>query len=479
MVNSDFLDGKTVEEAKEAVAERLEKAGTAKRETNYRLRDWGISRQRYWGCPIPVVHCEVCGAVPVRDADLPVLLPDDATFDRPGNPLEFHPSWKHVDCPDCGRPARRETDTLDTFVDSSWYFARFCSPRADVPVARAAVDHWLPVDQYIGGIEHAILHLLYSRFFARAMKETGHLAVAEPFDGLFNQGMVLHQTYRDEAGQWLYPEEVKKGADGAVHAETGAAVTVGRLESMSKSKKNVVNPGTIIDRYGADTARWFMLSDSPPERDLEWTNSGAAGASRFVQRLWNLIGRGAESLAPPGTPPPAEPLPEAAAALRAATSRAVAGVTADIERFRFNVAVAKLYEFVNRFPELAKAPEPGLQAGPELAWARREALEALVRLVAPMMPHLAEEAWALLGHDSLVTDAPWPEYDPALAQDRAVTVGIQVNGKLRATIDVQPGLAEEEICALALSHERVKVRIEGREIRQVIVVPDRIVNVVV
>ena len=475
MINSQFLDGKSVAAAKAEVAKRLTAAGTGQVETNYRLRDWGISRQRYWGCPIPVVHCPDCGIVPVAAADLPVLLPDDVTFDAPGNPLDHHPTWKHTSCPDCGSAAQRETDTLDTFVDSSWYFARFCSPRDDAPVDRVAVDAWLPVDQYIGGIEHAILHLLYSRFFARAMKAAGYLAVTEPFAGLFNQGMVLHQTYRDEAGEWLYPEQVgSDAAKGLVHEETGRPVTAGRTESMSKSKKNVVDPGAIIDRYGADTARWFMLSDSPPERDLEWSDAGVAGASRFVQRLWRLIEEGAVKLPPPGSTEPAQPFSQTASALRAATHRTIAKVTADIERLRFNVAVAKLYiftNFVGEFP--ARADGPGDQ------WARREALEALIQLVAPMMPHFAEEAWVVLGQQTLLTETPWPDFDSELAQEQTITVGIQVNGKLRGTLNVAPGLGENEIQTLALAQERVVLAIEGRPVRKVIVVPDRIVNVVV
>ena len=477
MINSQFLDGKSVAAAKAEVAKRLTAAGTGHLETNYRLQDWGISRQRYWGCPIPVVHCQDCGIVPVPAADLPVLLPDDATFDAPGNPLNHHPTWKHTNCPDCGKAAQRETDTLDTFVDSSWYFARFCSPRDKAPVDLTAVDAWLPVDQYIGGIEHAILHLLYSRFFARAMKATGHLAVTEPFAGLFNQGMVLHQTFRDEAGEWLYPEQVGSGAaEGLVHKQTGRPVTAGRTESMSKSKKNVVDPGAIIDRYGADTARWFMLSDSPPERDLEWSDAGVAGAARFVQRLWRLIEDGAENLPPSaaGERPGGEAT-QAVVTLRAATHRTIAKVTADIERLRFNVAVAKLYEFTNLVGEAPKT----LGSSPLAGWARREALEALVRLVAPMMPHLAEEAWAALGHRTPLTETPWPDFDPELAQEQTITVGVQVNGKLRGTLNVAPGLGENEIQALALAQERVVLAIEGRPVRKVIVVPDRIVNVVV
>ncbi len=286
--NSGFLDGLAADAAKRAAIEALAQGGHGEGVVNWRLRDWGVSRQRYWGCPIPVIHCEACGVVPARD--LPVLLPEDVSFDRPGNPLDHHPTWKHVPCPDCGRPARRETDTFDTFVDSSWYFARFCSPRAERPVDPEAARHWLPVDQYIGGIEHAILHLLYSRFFTRAMRATGHLALDEPFAGLFTQGMVTHASYRGADGRWLYPDEVETFADGSArHRDTGEAVSVGRVEAMSKSKRNTVDPGAIIARYGADTARWFILADNPPERDMEWTESGVQGAFRFIQRLYRLV----------------------------------------------------------------------------------------------------------------------------------------------------------------------------------------------
>ncbi len=476
MINSQFLDGKTIEDAKEEVAQRLEAAGAGNRETNYRLRDWGISRQRYWGCPIPVIHCKTCGIVPVPESDLPVVLPEDAKFDLPGNPLDHHPTWKHVTCPDCGQPAERETDTLDTFVDSSWYFARFCSPRDDAPVAREAVDYWLPVDQYIGGIEHAILHLLYSRFFARAMKVTGHLGTTEPFKGLFTQGMVCHETYRDEAGEWLYPEQVTTDSSGgSVHTETGDPVTIGRSESMSKSKKNVIDPGAIIDRYGADTARWFMLSDSPPERDMEWSDAGVAGAARFVQRLWRLIEDGTDRLPAPGADRPNGEMSEAVAALRTATHRTIAKVTEDLERLRFNVAVAKLYEFTTLIAETLETPEDGPQDG----WARREALETLVLLAGPMMPHLGEEAWAALGHNTLLADTPWPDFDPGLTKEQTITVGVQVNGKLRGTIQIPPGLGEDEVRELALAQERVHLALEGKKIRKIIVIPNRIVNVVV
>ncbi len=478
LINSDFLNGLTVAAAKVEVAQRLERDGIGKREINYRLRDWGVSRQRYWGCPIPVVHCAGCGIVPVPEAELPVRLPDDARFDESGNPLENHPTWKHTTCPRCRKAARRETDTLDTFVDSSWYFARFCAPRANVPVDRKAVDTWLPVDQYIGGIEHAVLHLLYARFFTRGLQATGHVGLDEPFSALFTQGMVGHQTFKDDQGKWIYPADAVVAEDGtARHKDTGRPVTVGRSEKMSKSLKNVVDPGAIIDRFGADTARWFMLSDSPPERDLEWTDAGAAGAFRFIQRLWRLFDESADQLPTPRTPAP-KSFGSDATALRAVTHRTVAKISADVERFRFNVAVARLYEFVN-----ALAPDTGAAKGADWLWARREALEALARLIAPMVPHLAEEAWRRLGHATLVVDEPWPEHDEALAREDVVTIGVQVNGKLRGTIEVSVGMAEAAVRALALkeaeAQERIRTALEGKPIRKVIVVQDRIVNIVV
>ena len=466
--SSDFLDGLDVPAAKRAVIDRLEAASQGHGVVNWRLRDWGVSRQRYWGCPIPVIHCEACGVVPVPADQLPVELPQDVDFSRPGNPLDHHPSWKHVACPSCGKPARRETDTCDTFVDSSWYFARFCSPGAAEPVTRAAVDAWLPVDQYIGGIEHAILHLLYSRFFTRAMRETGHLALAEPFAGLFTQGMVQHESYKGADGRWLYPEEVEfttttDGARLATVKGTNEPVTIGRTEAMSKSKRNTVDPGAIIAQYGADTARWFILSDNPPERDMEWTESGVAGAYRFTQRLFRLVHAALPTLPPPGT----EAGPEGRR-LRQATHRTIALVTEALESFAFNVAVARIHELANA---IAEASDPA---------ARREALEALVRLSAPMMPHLAEEAWQLLRPDAteLVAELPWLTPEPDLLRAETMTLAVQVLGKLRATIEVPVGLPEAEIFALAEAEENVQRALAGKPVKKRIHVPGRVVNLV-
>ena len=467
LINSRFLDGMTVEQAKAAVIARIEAAGQGAARVNFRLRDWGVSRQRYWGCPIPIIHCPACGPVPVPKDQLPVTLPQDVTFDAPGNPLARHPTWADVACPACGAQAKRETDTMDTFVDSSWYFARFTAPDAATPTDAAEADYWMNVDQYIGGVEHAILHLLYARFFARAMHRTGHLPAkcAEPFDALFTQGMVCHETYRSADGRWLAPEEVEVGPAGMIERATGAPVAVGPSVKMSKSRKNVVDPERIIADYGADVARWFMLSDSPPERDVEWTAAGVEGASRHVQRVWRLLHAALPGLPPHGSAPEdgAEAL-----ALRRATHKTIAGVTADIEGFAFNKAVARLYEFANA---LARAPE----AAPA---ARREAFEAFALLTAPMTPHLAEEMWAALGCPGIVAEARWPVADPALTRDDTIRLAVQINGKRRAEIEVAADADAAAVEALALADPDVARILGGAAPRKVIVVPGRIVNVV-
>ncbi|MGH6934266.1 MAG: leucine--tRNA ligase [Dongiaceae bacterium] len=482
IINSRFLNGFDVVAGKRAAIDKLEWLRSGEHAVHYRLRDWLVSRQRYWGCPIPVVHCGECGIVPVPKSDLPVRLPEDVEIDKPGNPLEHHPTWKHVQCPRCGKSARRETDTFDTFVESSWYFARFCSPHSDRPFDRAAVDHWLPVDQYIGGVEHAVLHLLYSRFFTRAMRKIGLLGIDEPFAGLFTQGMVCHETYQDQAGNLLYPDEVENRGDGRlVVRESGLPVTVGRSEKMSKSRRNVVDPAPIIETYGADTARWFMLSDSPPERDLEWTEAGVEGAWRFTQRLWRLIATRLGQLPAAGTNPPSQ-FSEAALGLRRAIHKTIAGVTEDIEQFHFNKAVARIYELANAVSEFAGSGSDGADpSGPRPGdpWVLREAFEALVCLVGPMMPHLAEELWQQLGHQDLRAEAPWPVADDALIVDDSVTIAIQVNGKLRSTIILPRGAPQRDAEQAALADQAVQRAIDGKPIRKVIVVPNRIVNVVV
>ena len=473
LANSDFLDGMTVEDAKAAVIDRIEDAGQGSRAINYRLRDWGVSRQRYWGCPIPMIHCTDCGVVPVPYADLPVSLPEDATFDAPGNPLERHPTWKDVPCPKCQKPARRETDTFDTFVDSSWYFLRFVSPQADEPIAAEDAAYWLPVDQYIGGVEHAILHLLYSRFFTRALRGGGHVGFDEPFARLFTQGMVCHETYKTPDGRWASPEELEWRDGAPVRAEDGAAITVGPVEKMSKSKRNTVDPEAIIAAYGADVARWFMLSDTPPERDIEWTQSGVDGAWRFVQKIWRAVAEPLDGLPEAGTPLPAD-LGAGASDLRKTVHKSIAAVTEDIERFRFNRAVARLYELTNAVA--AFKPAPG-NAGD--AAAMREALEALVRLANPMMPHLTEEAWERLGHKTLLADTPWPEAEAALLEESVIVLPVQVNGKKRGEVAVPADAGEDAVRAAALALEPVGRALDGKEPRKVIVVPGRIVNVVV
>jgi len=452
-VNSQFLDGLTTEQAQAEVIRRAESAGWGKGTVQYRLRDWGVSRQRYWGTPIPMIHCPTCGAVPVPRDQLPVVLPDDIEFDKPGNPLDRHPTWRHVDCPSCGGKATRETDTLDTFVDSSWYFIRFASQPADKPFDRAEAEKWLPVAQYIGGVEHAILHLLYARFWTRALQRMGKIGIAEPFKGLFTQGMVTHETYRAGDGSWLSPNEVRKDGDDWVHIESGEPVTPGRTEKMSKSKRNTVDPEPILAKYGADAVRWFMLSDSPPERDLEWSEAGIEGASRFVQRVWRLATGNTA----------AEGEDEA---LKRKLHRTIAAVGEAIEGLQFNKAVAQLYELTTAIEK----------AGPSAT--RGEAVRTLILLAAPAAPHLAEECWALLGGTTMIADAPWPSFDPALLADDRVTLAVQVNGKLRDTLSAPRGLDRAATEALALSSDRVRRQLNGAEPRKVIVVPDRLVNIV-
>ena len=467
------------------MAKRLEtqtrgNAPVAQRQVNFRLRDWGISRQRYWGCPIPIIHCDKCGVVPVPVKDLPVQLPEDVTFDKPGNPLDRHPTWKNVACPQCGGAARRETDTMDTFVDSSWYFARFTDPwNTDAPTTRKAVDEWLPVDQYIGGIEHAILHLLYSRFFTRAMKATGHAGLDEPFAGLFTQGMVVHETYAKANGEWVTPAEVKiEGAEGgartATLAATGEPIAIGGIEKMSKSKKNTIDPDDIMATYGADVARWFMLSDSPPERDVEWTERGVQGSWRFTNRLWRQVGEAAELAK---NAPAARPAAfgDPALAVRKAAHGALAKVTEAIDKLHFNVAVAHIYEFANALGSAIAKPAPT----PDFAWAMREAAGIMVRLFHPMMPHLAEECWAALGHSTLVADEPWPTVEPELLVENTITLPVQVNGKKRADVTVPRDATAPAIEAAVLALDAVQKALDGQRPKKVIVVPQRIVNVVV
>jgi len=461
--NSRFLDGLSTQDAITSAIEELVKLGRGKATTQYRLRDWGVSRQRYWGCPIPVIHCESCGVVAVPEDQLPVQLPDDVTFDKPGNPLDRHPTWKHVDCPKCGKPARRETDTLDTFVDSSWYYARFASPE---DMGERA--YWLPVDQYVGGIEHAVLHLLYSRFFARAMRDVGELDLpsGEPFAGLFTQGMVTHETYKSASGQWLQPSEVEQVDGSWAEISTGAPVKPGPIEKMSKSKKNTVDPDAIIAQFGADVARWFVLSDSPPERDVEWTQAGVEGAARFAQRLWSVF----DAL---GDLPETAPGHDAESmVVRKASHKAAASIDKAIEEFRFNSGVATIHEWVTALKKAESAPESAIGA-------RFEGASMLARCLTPFMPHLAESCWERIGGEGFVSAAPWPVIDKVLTEDDTVTMAVQVNGKRRAEITVLKGEANDVVEAAALAEPDVASYIAGKSVKKTIVVPGRIVNIVV
>ena len=458
----------TGEEAVNAAVDKAEADGWGEGVTKFRLRDWGLSRQRYWGCPIPVVHCDSCGVVPEKKENLPVRLPDDVSFDKPGNPLDRHPTWRDCDCPTCGKPAKRETDTMDTFVDSSWYFARFTAPDAETPTRMEDAEYWMNVDQYIGGIEHAILHLLYSRFFARAMQICGHLPekAKEPFNALFTQGMVTHAIYENaerktENGRpiYHYPEEVEERDGGVYVKDTGEAIKVIPSAKMSKSKNNVVDPLQIISSYGADTARWFVLSDSPPERDVEWTAAGAEAAHKHLNRVWNLCDKIA-SMEPDATGSGDDEL------LRE-MHKAIRDVTLSIETFGFNAAIAKLYGFTNT---LAKS-----KAGTA---AQKQAIMTLAQLMSPMTPHLAEDIWHHQGGAGLCATAPWPVADDTMLVEDSVTLPIQINGKRRGEITVAKDLDKAEVEKLALAHEAVQKALNGGAPKKVIVVPGRIVNVV-
>jgi leucyl-tRNA synthetase len=475
--NSKFLDGLSTREAIKVAIAELVKLEAGEATTQWRLRDWGVSRQRYWGCPIPAIHCATCGVVPVPEKDLPIALPDDVTFDKdkPGNPLDRHPTWKHTTCPQCNAAATRETDTLDTFVDSSWYFARFTDPtNENAPFDKKLASYWLPVDQYVGGVEHAVLHLLYARFFTRGMRDCGLLegpADGEPFKSLFTQGMVVHETYKSAAGSWLLPAETDIKDGKRVDLKSGDAVEVGAIEKMSKSKKNVVDLDAFVTDFGADVARWFVLSDSPPERDVEWTASGVRGSWAYVQRVWSLTEAHGRPAPKPGDAAPASANEGDALALRQLAHRAIQSVTDDIENFRFNVAVARGYELANAIAKLKGDGEGEV-------FARGEALRILSQLISPFMPHLAEECWETLGGEGFAASAPWPVADPALAARNTVTLPIQVNGKKRAEIEAPKGAAEADIRELALQHAAVKPFLEGVTVRKVIVVADRIVNIV-
>ncbi|ATP12963.1 leucine--tRNA ligase [Bartonella henselae] len=480
MINSSFLDGLTPQQAFEEAAKRLEGQmlngkPQAEKTVQFRLRDWGISRQRYWGCPIPMIHCTSCGVVPVPRADLPVVLPDDVTFEQPGNPLVCHETWKSVACPVCGQFAKRETDTMDTFVDSSWYYARFTAPFAQEPVDKKATTEWLPVQQYIGGIEHAILHLLYARFFTRAMKSMGYVTVDEPFKGLFTQGMVVHETYRDEK-DWVSPEEIsiveKDGKRQAYKLTDQSEVTIGSIEKMSKSKKNVVDPDDIIASYGADTVRWFILSDSPPERDVIWTESGVEGAHRFVQRVWRCVALSAPVLR---DVVPCVGKQGAALQLSKVAHRTLYAVEDDLEKFAFNRAIARLYEFLNIMAPLLNRIE---NVEDEMKAALRQAMDFFLAMIAPIMPHLAEECHAALGEKTLISELAWPVCDRALTVEECYTLPVQINGKKRGEVTVAATASEAMIEEAVLALDFVKVHLVKKPVKKMIIVPKRIVNVV-
>ena len=470
-INSDFLNGTTIEAAQPIIAQKLEELNVGSREVNYRLRDWGVSRQRYWGCPIPIINCDTCGSVPVPEDQLPVVLPTDISFEKPGNPLNHHPTWRHVECPNCKKPASRETDTFDTFFESSWYFARFCSPKSDDGLEKNAVDYWLPVDQYIGGIEHAVLHLLYSRFFTKALQKCGYVRVLEPFSKLMTQGMICHETYQTADGKWLLPEEIKTTDTGnLISILDGSPVQTGRSEKMSKSKKNVVDPEVIITEYGADTARLFMLSDSPPDRDLEWTESGIEGAWRFINRLWRMASEKKHCLDDDVTSLPNN-LSAEMKSIHRAIHQTIYNVGEDLDKFHFNKSIARIRELTNKLEGIS-FNEDGATSIYKLG------LETVIQLIAPIIPHIAEEMWQTLGKKSLVTNEKWPSYDEEMLSDSTVTVGVQVNGKMRGTVDLPIDCSQATAEKIGLELGTVVTAIGTKKIRKIIFVPNRILNVV-
>ena len=472
LINSDFLDGLSVKEATKEVINRLVSKKLGDQEVSYKLRDWGISRQRYWGCPIPIIHCPTCGIVPVPEAQLPVKLPEDVAFDQPGNPLDAHPTWKYVNCPTCGLPAERETDTFDTFMDSSWYFARYCSPQSSQPFDREKAEFWMPVDQYIGGIEHAILHLLYARFFTKALRNCGYWTLSEPFTNLLTQGMVCHETYRDQAGAWLYPNEVEMRDEQVVKISDGSPVKIGRSEKMSKSKCNVVPAVKIVEDYGADTARLFLLSDSPPERDFEWTEAGIEGSWRYLNKLWRLIVSHAPDLKTVKASEVPFTFTEQALKIRKLTHKSISYITHDIERFHYNRYIARLREFSNALEDFSPSESSEL-------WALHEAFHALVLLISPALPHLAETLWAELGHSPFIATQPWPKADPTFLIEESITIAIQVNGKMRGTLEISPHQNEDEIKTLILDLPSIKAQVQDKPLKKFIYIPGKIANVVV
>ena len=458
LINSQFLNGLTVEVAKDKAIQELESLSFGKRVTQYRLRDWGVSRQRYWGCPIPVIHCDSCGTLPVPKQDLPISLPDDVSFDKTGNPLEYHPTWKNVECHKCKAKATRETDTFDTFFESSWYFARYCSPKNDNDAFdKDLVNKWLPVDQYIGGIEHAVMHLLYARFFTKALSKCSYMDIKEPFKALLTQGMITHETYKDKEGNWLYPESLEKVAGKLLHKDTGEEVVVGRIEKMSKSKNNTVDPGGIIEQYGADTARLFVLSDSPADRDIEWTDSGVEGAYKFISKLYKECFKLSDI----------EEGSEECQKTLVFIHKTINFVTEDLKHNRFNKAIARVRELVNQCQNDCK-----------LNATKKAGYKVVVQLLNPMIPHVTEAIWKLLGSDLPLVDTEWPVADKKLLVDETITLAVQLNGKMRGTINIAPDACEETALKEAKELPNVIKMTEGKEIRKVIYVPKRIMNII-
>ena len=470
--NSEFLDGLEIADAKELVIKKVKALNIGEAKTTFRLRDWGVSRQRYWGCPVPIIHCKDCGIVPVPEHQLPVELPTDVTFDQPGNPLDRHPTWKNTTCPTCNAAAIRETDTFDTFFESSWYFLRYTDPRnEEIGFAKDRADYWMPVDQYIGGVEHAVLHLLYSRFFQRALKQCGYTDISEPFAGLFTQGMVTHMSYKDSDGKWVYPSDLITTDNGEIiERTTKLIVTAQRNEKMSKSKRNTVDPEEILESYGADAARLFVLSDSPPDRDLEWTEGGIEGAWKYINKLYRMVSETIDLLPQPETDKPK--FDEKTLSVLRKIHETRRNVALDIDGFHMNKAVARIREMTNAFSSL-DANQPAE------AWVLREGYISLAQLISPITPHLAEEIWGMLGMEGLVADSQWPEADQDLLGNDNITIGVQVNGKLRATITLPKGTEKSLTEKTAMANDDVLRAIAGKNVRKIIVVPDRIVNVVV
>ena len=467
LINSQFLDGLSIEEAKKEVIKKLENIKIGRRTTNYRLRDWGISRQRYWGCPIPIMYREDGKVIEVPESELPLELPDDIDLSLPGNPLDNHPSWKHTKCPETGMKAIRETDTLDTFVDSAWYFLRFCSPESNEPFSQNEIDYWMPVDQYIGGVEHAILHLLYSRFFTKALKIN---KVNEPFDSLFTQGMVCHHTFQNQSGSWVYPNDIKEENNKLVQISTEELVTQGPIESMSKSKKNVVDPESIIKSYGADAARWFMLSDSPPEKDINWSDSGIKGAWKICQKISRIIIENL-SLIQNQEDTYSEDLSDNANELLKSVHQSLNGITKSIDKFQMNVAIAKIYEMVNSILKFKITEESDKVA-------LVQSLKILIRIMEPMIPHLAEECWSITNGNGLLSNQPWPAVNDKFLVDENVIIIVQVNGKKRGELNVEKDIKKEEVLKMIEKIENVKNILSEQKIIKEIFVPNKIINIV-